>query len=292
MLAGTLDTFTVGEILQLLGSSGTTGALHIWTHDDEGTVYCRNGEVTAATVGSSADIGGVLVRSGFVREEEWHEVLTDPKPAERLSVALDRSGVDSTRVHRFLATQTEESVFELDAWQAGELRFEPEADHTLGGFFRYPTRQLLASLDNRRAVWDSLLARVGSVDRIVHQAPFGVDDEEMSVSRTQLMVVSHIDGRRSIRELSRFLGTGLFQTAKIVASLVDARLVVLRDDRAEGTPRAAAPVAPSPAAPTVQPPVDPAPETTPTGATEFVEPGDGPARDLIVRLLSAVKEEL
>lgn len=291
MLAGTLDTFTVGEILSLLGASHTTGALHVWTEDDEGTVYCRDGEVTAATVGSITDLGGVLVRSGFVDEVEWSDVATASEPVDRLTRALDRKGVDTGRVHRFLTTHTEESVFELDGWQSGELRFEPDVDHALGSFFRYPTRRLLASLDARRAAWGPLVAKIGSVDRIVHQAPMTVDDGgEMSVNRTQLMVLSHVDGRRSIRELSRFLGTGLFQTCKVVASLLDALLVVLTDESDAAPDDAPArgaherPDAPAPPAPPAPPPS--------TATTEFVEPGDGPARDLIVRLLSAVKEEL
>lgn len=297
-LSGTLDTFTVGEILSLLGSAKTTGALRVWSGDERGEVYCRDGEVTFAAVGANDGLGDVLVRAGFVPPSDWSELEALPDPAAQLSETLARAGIDVDRVQRFIAKQTEESVFELDGWTAGELRFDLDVDHALSDFFRYPTSDLLESVSERHVAWTDLLERIGSADRIVHQAPVATDDDnEVSVSRTQLALVSQVDGRRSIRELARFLGTGLFQTCEVVADLVAAGLVVLRDERLGGAPAAPAP-APATAPQTPPPPPPPAPTDDGAaddgigGVTEFVEPGDGPARDLILRLLSAVKEEL
>lgn len=298
-LSGTLDTVTVGEVLSLLGVSGTTGALRVWSGSEEGTVFCRDGEVTFAAVGDDGSLGDVLVRGGFVPPAQWSELERRPDPGRELSEAFASDGIDSDRVHRFLAKQTEESVFELDGWTAGELVFEPDVDHSLADFFRYPTSSLLASVGARREAWSALLARIGSVDRIVHQAPVSSDDDdEVSVSRSQLALVSQVDGRRSIRELARFLGTGLFQTCEVVADLLDAGLLRLSDDRTDGLPRQSAP-APAPERTSAPAPSPAAHHDTvsdvPTdgdGPTEFVEAGDGPARDLILRLLSAVKEEL
>lgn len=307
-LSGTLDTVTVGEVLSLLGVSGTTGALRVWSDSEEGTVFCRDGEVTFVAVGDDGSLGDVLVRGGFVPSARWDELERLPDLGRQLGDILASDGVDTERVHRFLAKQTEESVFELDRWTAGELRFEPDMDHSFTDFFRYPTPALLASVGERREAWSALLGRIGSVERIVHQAPVTSDgDDEVSVSRSQLALVSQVDGRRSVRELARFLGTGLFQTCEVVADLVDVGLLQLAQDRVDGSPRRSVPApsltAGSPASSSATGPA-PVPASTPEtvavasaspgvdGPTEFVEAGDGPARDLILRLLSAVKEEL
>ncbi len=300
MLNGTLDTFSVGEILELVGASRATGALRVQTDVDEGWVQCHDGAVTFASVGRGSDLGSVLVRGGFLPEVEWSTIANDPEPMDRLADVLSRTGVDAERLRRYLTVQTEESVFELDCWRAGDLRLEADGDVSLAAMFRYPTASLLESVETRRQAWAGLLEKLGSPDRIVHQTPMHADDDgEMSVSRSQLSLLSRVDGDRSIRELARAFGTGLFQTCTVVASLLDSGLVSLSADRvvpstdrpARGT---SAPIAQS------SEPIDQlgdVPQASPSanaggGGAEFVEPGDGPARDLIVRLLSAVKEEL
>lgn len=300
MLNGTLDTFSVGEILELVGASRASGALRVRTDVDEGWVQCHEGAVTFATVGRDNDLGSVLVRGGFVPEVEWSTIANDPEPTDRLADVLGRTDVDADRLRRYLTVQTEESVFELDCWRAGDLHLEADGDISIASMFRYPTSSLLESLETRRGAWAGLLETLGSPDRIVHQAPMHADDDrEMRVSRSQLSLLSRVDGDRSIRELAREFGTGLFQTCKVVASLLDCGLVLLSADRVVPTPDRPAVDTRAPSAPTREPDqpsdVPPAPSGGATGGfggAEFVEPGDGPARDLIVRLLSAVKEEL
>jgi hypothetical protein len=346
MLAGTLDTFSVGEILSLVGRSGGTGALRVWNGTETGTVFCRSGEVTFASVATEGQLGDVLVKAGFVGQSDWTSAAGDPQPTRRLAEALKRSGIETPKVHGYIRHHTEESVFELDRWRDGQLRFDSDDDHVLGDFFSYPTPPLLEAVARRRIEWSEIETKLGSLDRIVAQAPeVAGDDDEVRISKAQLAVLRSVDGQRSARDLSRRLGAGLFQTCSIIAGLVEARLVVMLD----------APVAPPMPAPAVtidafgdvhsgngqarpvngvngvnghgvngnglnghdasdQSTAAPSDATghgaltpEPVGATavaapaqptvggpamEFVEPGEGPARDLILRLLSAVKEEL
>lgn len=304
MLNGTLDTFSVTEILELVGAAGASGVLHVRSDLDVGSVRCDAGAVSFATVGEDVDLGSVLVRGGFVRAPEWQALDGTDDPVVELKGLLARHEVDTDHLQRYLATQTEESVFELDCWRAGELRLETDDVRWLDGIFRYPTGPLLKSIGKRKREWQHLVGALGSPDHVVHQAPMRVDDDaEMSISRSQLALLSHVDGSRSVRELARHLGTGLFHTGKMVAALAEIGLVTLRTDRAasngassngaasNGAPAERVATEPS-ARPTPQPDPEPAPGASVDGPAEFVEAGEGPARDLIVRLLSAVKEEL
>lgn len=300
MLSGTLDTFSVGEILELVGAAGATGVLHVRSGGDRGAVRCDGGAISLATVGEGCDLGTLLVRGGFVSASDWNALAGGGDASAGLRGLLERPETDGQRVQRYLATQTEESVFELDCWREGELRLEAADAGEVNGVIRYHTADLLASIAERKREWKSIVQTLGSPDHVVHQAPMQVDDDgEMSVSRAQLALLSQIDGRRSVRDLARDLGAGLFHTGKTVASLATSGLVVLRAERADES----APPTRRPASPAITDPAPPPPEPPPEeidiagsehqiGAPEFVEPGDGPARDLIVRLLSAVKEEL
>lgn len=318
MLSGSLDTFTVGQILSLIGSSDATGALRVWTDDDQGHVWCRNGSISFAAVGSNSSLGDLLVRSNVVSAEQWHDIETAAIPQLGIAELFDHPDVDGDRVRRLVAKQVEESVFEMDRWTTGELALDVDTVHPLASHFSYATDDLLAVVEQRRPVWAELMGVLGSIDRFVHQTPMDADDEgELSISRSQLHVLSHIDGTRSIRELARHLGTGLYLTAQIVAGLTTGGLVALSADRSARAPAGPSVPPPQPAvqqrelvsahatsgasAPTNGASAQPTAPTeatteaaTPAGtpATEFVEPGSGPAQDLILRLLSAVKDEL
>lgn len=289
-LAGSLDTFTVGQILPLLAASRTTGTLRVRTEGDEGCVHCRDGAVIFASVGPECDFGNVLVRSGLLGADRWAELRAGADAAAAVEHILAGETADADRIHRLLVRHVEEAVFELDRWTSGQLHVEPGPPHPLSSHFVVPVDRLLLAVDERRDRWPALMARIGSEDRIVHQARIHVDDDgELRITRAQLGVLTQVDGTRSTRELARFLGAGLFRTCQIIAALAESGLVVLSADRSPGPGSAVAPERAPEAAP--PPPVDPAGDAG-SGTFEFVEPGPGPAQDLILRLLSAVKEEL
>jgi hypothetical protein len=68
MLRATLDCFTADEILGMIGRAGTTGALRVFGPHTLGAVYCHQGSITFATTDEREDLLDVLTRAGFVRD--------------------------------------------------------------------------------------------------------------------------------------------------------------------------------------------------------------------------------
>ena len=244
ILNGSLDTFSVIDILHLVATTPTGGALHV-VGDGDATVYCSHGAVTLAVNRQGEGLGDLLVRAGFVTAQEFEWSTGTGNPAEGLAQLLTTKEIDPDRVIGFLRHITEESLFELGQWQQGDFTFEPGATHPMDEAFRYPISELIDAVERRHARWSGLISRLESLDQYVELVPvLPGDDREIMINRVQFRLLGAIDGQQTIRELADHLGDGLFHTCQVLLSLVEADLVQLGVD---------APAAPAPArAPTTR----------------------------------------
>ena len=317
MLRATLDTFTADEILVMVGRSIASGALLVHGPKSLGAVYCEAGAVTFATTDSNDDLLNVLTRAGFIRDAR-------PTDAAGLAEQLMSGGIDMQRLHEFVRHRTEESVFEMAMWTSGQLEFESGLDHAYGDAFSYPITAVIDGVNRRRLQWARFIERLPSTDTVVAQvSALAGDDGDLTISRTQWRVLAAVNGQRSIAQLATVLGTGLFSTVQLLVGLLDAGLIAIVERPIEQEPlavtasrpagdggisydpplaaRQMAPVGAAVAAPvgagagaTVVTPTADAGTALAAGlgmnGIEFISGGERPSRDLILRLLSAVKE--
>jgi hypothetical protein len=326
VLRGSLETFSAGEVLWLVGRAQATGTLHI-LGASHGLVHCRDGFVTWASVEQDVDIADCLARAGLATPG-----LGASAAAEQIEAAL-REGTDAQRIHDLVRTATEDAMFQLASWDEGQIAFDVAAPHPLADSFCFPIVAVLDAVHHQRARWDELTSRLGGADCIVVQAPAEGGEGDVTISRSQWRLLGAVDGHRDVLGLSRAVGLGLVATAELVVALLDAGLLCILDD---STPRqagngalpqrvvAGAPATPLrqngtrhlaavPAGPSYEPVID-GPVLTAVASEEaaavsdtgpglvalarelglpeadYVNAGDRPSRDLILRLLSAVKE--
>jgi len=326
VLRGTLDTFSAGELLWLVGRAQVTGTLRVLgpTH---GVVHCREGFVTWASVQQDDDLADFLARAGFTTPG------LDPSAAAEQIEAELRDGTNAQRIYDLVRTATEDAMFQLASWDDGQIAFDLTAPHPMADSFSFPVVALLDAVRRQRSQWDELARRIGGADCIVVQAPADTGEGDFTISRSQWRLLGAVDGHRDVLGLSHAVGLGLVATAELVVALLDVGLLCTLD---ESTPRqagggalpqrsvAGAPVTPLrsnggtrhltavPAGPSFEPAEDAGPVLTavappePAGDTgpglaalarelglpeaDYVNAGDRPSRDLILRLLSAVKE--
>lgn len=325
MFSGTLDTAPVTALLGLLSRRARSGSLHLFG-PATGVVQVLDGDVAFASARTGDDLGSELVRAGFLTTDDWQAAVASNDPARQVAGSLRRSGIDPERLHAHVRRQTEEAIWEVDRWQ-GDFVFEAEVTDPLAGAFRHPIPSLLLAVRRRDAAWAELATVVPSVDLLVAPAPARAgDDDDLTLSRAHYRLLGSVDGARSVRTLAGELALGLFRTTELVAGLLSAGLVTLVDrpvaapvheptraerllvavgasgmngggfdgdhdfDRTPAWPPAVDLVEPT-AAMSGAPAPPPASPLAPSGV-EFVSHREAPARDLILRLLSAVKDEL
>jgi len=188
----------------------------------------------------------------------------------------------------------EEAVYTLAIWSQGDFKFEPGTATELRTISKSNTN-LLMEAARRLDEWRVLSKKIPSVDMIPEFVVQESREGQINLNTSEWMILSKIDGQRSIKTIA---GTGrlsVFDVAKILYGLIATGLIRLReavpDAAARPAPRTAAPPpstagAPPPAAPAARP----APAQAPTspealGRLERV-------RDLSNSLLGAVGESV
>ncbi|HEY7575097.1 MAG TPA: DUF4388 domain-containing protein [Thermoanaerobaculia bacterium] len=132
----------------------------------------------------------------------------------------------------------EEAVYALAIWSTGEFQFtqgeEPDAVS-----IDKPNTSLLMESARRLDEWKVLSRKIPGLDYVPVLVPRNLA-EPVTLSPPEWNLVIHIDGKRSLEELSRAMGSSSFDTAKVLYGLITASLAEMRS-RETARPAAAVP---------------------------------------------------
>jgi hypothetical protein len=189
----------------------------------------------------------------------------------------------------------EEAVYALAIWRSGEFHFEAGIAAPRQTIQKSNTN-LLMEAARRLDEWRVLSKKIPSVDLVPEFVIQENREGQINLNTMEWLLLSKIDGNRSVREIAGAAGMGVFDAAKLLYGLVATSLIRLRDKMASPVAERPQP-RPAPATPRTPPPraaPEPAPPTpTPAPGT----PAPPPAlirlarlRDECVALLGPVGE--
>jgi hypothetical protein len=132
----------------------------------------------------------------------------------------------------------EEAVYALAIWSTGEFQFnQGEEPDTVT--IDKPNTSLLMESARRLDEWKVLSRKIPGLDYIPILQPRNLA-EPVALSPPEWNLVIHVDGRRSLEELARAMGSSSFDTAKVLYGLITAGLAEMRS-RETARPTSAAP---------------------------------------------------
>jgi hypothetical protein len=183
----------------------------------------------------------------------------------------------------------EEAVYALAIWRAGEFRFEAGVAAPRQTIQKSNTN-LLMEAARRLDEWRVLSKKIPSVELVPEFVIQENREGQINLNTMEWLLLSKIDGQRSVRQIAAAAGMGVFDAAKLLYGLVATNLIRLRE---KGTPPAAersqpsaAPAPLRPAAPRPAPePAPPTPPPPPPALTRLAR-----LRDECVALLGPVGE--
>jgi len=185
----------------------------------------------------------------------------------------------------------EEAVYALAIWRVGEFRFEASAAAPRQTIQKSNTN-LLMEAARRLDEWRVLSKKIPSVDLVPEFVILENREGQINLNTMEWLLLSKIDGQRSVRQIAAAAGMGVFDAAKLLYGLVATNLIRLKEKGAVSvTVRAPArPVlAPAPSAPAApRPAPEPAPAPSPTPALVRL----ARLRDECVALLGPVGESV
>ena len=156
----------------------------------------------------------------------------------------------------------EEAVYALAIWRAGEFRFEAAAASPRQTIQKSNTN-LLMEAARRLDEWRVLSKKIPSVELVPEFVILENREGQINLNTMEWLLLSKIDGERSVRQIAAAAGMGVFDAAKLLYGLVATNLIRLKEkgaapvaERAPArpTPAQAPPAAPRPAAEPAPPP--------------------------------------
>jgi len=231
VLSGDMSAVPLAELLQLLQMLRQTGVLRVFNNKQTLTISIRQGLVDHVQSRGTADefrLGRYFVERGVVTREQLDQVLRDRKPGAPVGQAIVDAGLaakeDLTEV---LSRQSSELIYEVLRWPYGRFTFtrEPfraEAESArlglgvsglvLEGFRRVDEWRLMESTIN----FDSVVM----VDQVV------LDNlGSGQLTRTEQLVLSAVDGTRTVSEIIKESSVGSFDAVKSIYQFLQSRVL-------------------------------------------------------------------
>jgi hypothetical protein len=146
----------------------------------------------------------------------------------------------------------EEAVYALAIWSQGEFRFDPGVATEHRTISKSNTN-LLMEAARRLDEWRVLSKKVPSTDMIPEFVVQEGRDGQINLNTSEWLILSKIDGQRSVKNIAFAAGLSVFDAAKILYGLIATGLIRLRTPagpaRPPARPAAARPAAPGTSAP-------------------------------------------
>lgn len=121
----------------------------------------------------------------------------------------------------------EEAIYSLAIWNHGDFQFTPGEDSDRQTITKSNTN-LLMEAARRLDEWRVLSKKIPSVDYVPELHARENRHEQVTLNPQEWMLVTKIDGRRSIVEIGRALNLSSFDVAKILYGMITGELVQLK----------------------------------------------------------------
>jgi hypothetical protein len=182
----------------------------------------------------------------------------------------------------------EEAVYQLAIWSRGEFFFETGASVAANTITKTNTN-LLMEAARRLDEWKVLQKKVPSMDLVPEFVIPEGREGQINLNTSEWLILSKIDGRRSIKAIANASSHSTFEACKILYGLIATNLIRLKEATHQAQPRAVSaastsstasppPSLPSGTGPTPRPASAPlprqatvAPSTLPAASVELIQ---------------------
>lgn len=121
----------------------------------------------------------------------------------------------------------ETAVYELAIWSSGEFAFNP-GEVTNQVTVKRSNANLMMEAARRLDEWRVLSRKIPSLDMVPYFPPREAGQDQVTLSPQEWVLVTKIDGSRSIEQVAELLGWAAFDVSKLLFGMVTSGLVALR----------------------------------------------------------------
>ncbi len=231
-LKGSLKDFSLPDLFQLLNFGKKNGTLNLTRDQARGYICFRNGEVFFATTNwKRQSLGMKLLSAGIITRAQLEEALELQKTSargQRLGQLLIRLGyITKEELEVFVEEQIQDAVFEMLRWTDGEFEFQPGVvfpEEDIG--LSISTEELIMEGSRRLDEWNRIEKKIPHLDVVFKMTSMqGREAAHISLTPEEWMVLTHVDGEKTVRQIVELTGMSTLHTCKILYGLISSGLL-------------------------------------------------------------------
>jgi hypothetical protein len=225
-IQSTIKEIGLFDLFQILHLHRKTGHLIIQGTPDErkARVVFKEGAVCFASIYQNApkSIEEQLAEWGVLDVESSAKLSKKMKKYGNLIDAIDGEGITPRdHIEHFLANRVRETVFEIFKWDAGEYRFDEEkVNEKSEVLVPLNTENLILEGARRIDEWSNIRNKVPSKHSVFRFCTENKEDHQLNLKPKEWEILSLIDGKRTVKEVTEAVGGDLFTTSKLIYGLV------------------------------------------------------------------------
>ena len=238
-MQGTLDTFGVVEILQVLGRMHRSGTLHIECPQRLIDVHFTGGRIAetrdSTRVAADTVIGSQLLKRSLVDDEQLDAALTEQEARPRPigTILVDRGAVAEAALREVLSRQIANTLVAARLEAAGSFVFVSDPDPAPVTFITVDTQSVLldiSALGGEYCLAVEMLGRPSTV--LVRNGDYAtLPRNPMFVGRDEFMVLLQVDGSRTVKEITQASHLEEITVVSILGKLAEAGVVLVKTER-------------------------------------------------------------
>jgi hypothetical protein len=238
-MQGTLDTFGVVEILQMLGRARRSGTLHIECPErlvDVHFVHGRIAETRDSTrVITDTAIGSQLLRRALVNEAQLRDSLalqeTAPRPLGTLLV--EAGHVSEADLRDVLSRQVANTLVAAKLETAGAFVFVADAEAAEVDFITIDTHSVLLDISALGGEYCLAVEVLGQSNTVlVRNVDYAMLPRgSMQMGRDEFLVLALVDDRRTVADITAASRLEELTVVSILGRLAEAGVLLVKAER-------------------------------------------------------------
>jgi protein-tyrosine-phosphatase len=228
MLRGTLEEFSLPDLVRLISETAKSGVLELSGPTGGGQLTFADGRVCGSRSAVAREpLGRKLVRAHAVTENQlWRALGDQSKTNVRIGQLLIASGVVTPdQVEGAVREQIEDGLVDILRLYPTTFVWRSEAIEDEGATV-IPTESFLSSVAIRLKEIETIRQRIPSDETLVSLNPSPPDHlPDIHLGRDEWRMLSLLGARRAVRDLMQYSGAGDMQTLRSLDRLLAAGLI-------------------------------------------------------------------
>ncbi|HQG55001.1 MAG TPA: DUF4388 domain-containing protein [Thermoleophilia bacterium] len=239
LMQGTLDTFSVVEILQMLARTRSSGTLHIECPNRQVDVHFVGGRIAetrdSTRVFTDSVLGSQLLKRALVNEAQLKETLAvqerSPRPLGTLLV--ERGHLHERDLREVLSRQVANTLVAVKVETAGSFVFVADKAARPVDFVTIDTHAVLMDISSLGGDYCLAVEVLGQANTVlVRNRDYDtLPRHSLSMGRDEFYVLAQVDDHRTVREITAATSLEEITVVSILGVLAEAGVLLVKAEK-------------------------------------------------------------